>query len=123
MNTEGRVEKALRVLAQSLRSLESVTSYFLPMPRLAWVPVEAAGTRRKRNRFKTGLLATTLALAGVGNVWADGVVSVVGATGGAAISADTAGGSWTTLSGPAITNLQSGALAGSGTLVLTAPAG
>jgi hypothetical protein len=77
----------------------------------------------KKRLTKLTLAAAILALTGVGRVWADGVVTVIGAAGGQAIPADTAGGAWTTLSGPKITNLQSDALAGSGTLVLTAPAG
>jgi hypothetical protein len=122
MKTKGRVEKALRALVESLPSLESIASYLLRIPFPASVSLEA-GTRRKRERLKTGLIAAALLLAGVGSVRADGVIWVNGATGGEAIPANTAGGAWTTLMGPAITNLQSDALSGSGTLVLAAPAG
>ena len=69
------------------------------------------------------LMAAFICLAAIGNAAADGVVTVIGATGGGAIPASTAGGAWTTLSGPSITNIQANAIAGSGTMVLTAPAG
>jgi len=73
--------------------------------------------------IQTMLLAAMLLVAGAGKALADGRVTVMGATGGEAIPADTAGGAWTTLTGPAITSVQSGAIAGAGTIVLTIPAG
>ncbi len=123
MNTKASIGEAVRALAQYLRPFECAASYFLPILCPAHVPLQVANTRRKGNRLKTGLIAAALVLAGVGSARADGVVSVIGATGGQAIPADTAGGAWTTLSGPAITNLESDALSGSGTIVLTVPAG
>src|SRR5947207_10987555 len=79
--------------------------------------------KREKTLVPLSLLAALVGLAGIGNAVADGVLAVIGAAGGAAIPASTAGGAWTTLVGPAITNIQSTALSGSGTLVLTVPAG
>jgi hypothetical protein len=62
--------------------------------------------------------------AGIGAAWvfvASGV-TVTGATGGSAISADNAGGSFTALTGPALTESAPG-LIGTGTVVLNAPSG
>jgi len=53
---------------------------------------------------------------------ASGRLTITAATGGAAISADTAGGAWTTLVGPIATEGDAGS-ASTGTIVLTAPAG
>ncbi len=49
--------------------------------------------------------------------------TVTAATGGSAISADTAGGSWTSLTGPTITETAVADLPASGTIVLWVPAG
>ena len=50
-------------------------------------------------------------------------VTVTAATGGSSISADTTGGSYTTLTGPTITEGASGDVPSSGTVVLSAPSG
>ena len=58
-------------------------------------------------------------------VGAGGMLVVTGATGGEAISASTAGGSWTTLTGPVITETfaRDNGGPGLGTIILSAPAG
>ena len=50
-------------------------------------------------------------------------VNLTAATGGSAISADTAAGSWTTLTGPVATESGGAGLIGTGTIILTAPTG
>ena len=56
------------------------------------------------------------------NVWALNKVTVTAATGGSAISADTTGGTWTTLTGPVLTESSSADIH-AGTIILTAPNG
>ena len=57
-----------------------------------------------------------------GNAWALNKVTVTAATGGSAISADTTGGTWTTLTGPVLTESSSADIH-AGTIILTAPNG
>ena len=66
-----------------------------------------------------------VSLMGVASVWAGGEAVVTAATGGQAISADTAGGAWTTLTGPVITESYARDIGGPelGTIILNAPSG
>src|ERR1043165_7792398 len=56
------------------------------------------------------------------NVWALNKVTVTAAAGGAALSADTTGGTWPTLTGPVLTESSSADIH-AGTIILTAPNG
>src|SRR5689334_16372897 len=80
----------------------------------------------------SSLLFVALYFGEVPNIWqnisvfspvqpAYATVSITTATGGNSISADTTGGSYTTLTGPTITEGSSRDIASSGTIILSAP--
>lgn len=79
----------------------------------------SSGKARHQNHKATTTSITPLM------VGAGGMLVVTGATGGEAISADTAGGTWTTLTGPILTETFARDTGGPGlgTIILTAPAG
>jgi len=79
----------------------------------------SSGKARPQNHKATTTSITPLM------VGAGGMLVVTGATGGEAISASTAGGSWTTLTGPVLTETfaRDAGGPGLGTIILTAPAG
>ena len=73
-------------------------------------------------RYWFALALFTLLGVAAGTRGALAQVTVTAATGGGAISADTAGVSWTTLAGPALAESSTASI-GAGTIVLNAPAG
>ena len=73
-------------------------------------------------RHSIGLPALGVFLAGAVRLFAAVDVSVTAATGGGAISADTAGGAYTTLSGPRLVEASKNGI-GLGSIILTAPTG
>src|ERR1035437_3740934 len=76
----------------------------------------------------TAVLAVILGLALAGVERAIAATTITAVTGGSAISATNAGSSWTTLTGPVLTESTSGAIGGgtggqTGTIIFTAPSG
>ena len=95
----------------------------IPDPRLPVVFSLSRMVNSKGSLFAF-LLVVSFTLAGVSRaVAAQATVTITAATGGSAISADGAAGSWTTLTGPiAVESSNIGGI-GTGTIILTVPSG